>query len=597
MALSPAVLQSKFHNQNLLPFLNKVPSTNLGCDGFPFSFKAKSSTYKAPQACLESKSPQEVRPLANFPPSLWGNRFSSININHSEFETYDTQVKLLTPKIRNMLVTSTSDVMDKIILIDTLCRLGVSYHFEDVIEEELNQIFNKQPHFLDENEYDLYTVSLAFRAFRQHGFKMSCDVFNKFKDSDGKFKSSLLSDVKGMLSLYEATHLSLPGEDILDQALAFTKQYLESSAVESFPNLGSHIINALEQPFHNGVPRLEARKFIDFYEAGESPNQTLLEFAKLDYNRVQLLHQQELNHFSKRWKELNIASEIPYARDRMAEIFFWAVATYYEPHYAHVRMIIAKVVLLISLVDDTIDAYATIDETHRLAAAIERWDMSCVDELPDYMKIIYKLLLDTFNEFENDLKERKESYSVKFGREAFQELVRGYYLEALWRDEGKVPSFDEYIYNGSMTTGLPLVTTVSYMGVEKIKGTEEFEWLQTNPKLNHVSGAFIRLVNDLTFHKTEQERGHVASCIDCYVKQYGVSKEEAVKVLQKMATDCWKEINEEIMRPTQVSVDLLMRVVNLVRFTDVSYKYGDGYTDSQQLKQFVKGLFVDPIFI
>ncbi|EEF48744.1 conserved hypothetical protein [Ricinus communis] len=64
-----------------------------------------------------------------------------------------------------------------------------------------------------------------------------------------------------------------------------------------------------------------------------------------------------------------------------------------------------------------------------------------------------------------------------------------------------------------------------------------------------------------------------------------------------MATDCWKEINEECMRRSQVSVGHLMRIVNLARLTDVSYKYGDGYTDSQQLKQFVKGLFVDPISI
>ena len=74
------------------------------------------------------------------------------------------------------------------------------------------------------------------------------DVFNKFKESDGKFKASLQSDAKGMLSLFEATHLSMHGEDILDEAYTFTKEYLESSAVELFPTLIKYISSALEQP-------------------------------------------------------------------------------------------------------------------------------------------------------------------------------------------------------------------------------------------------------------------------------------------------------------------------------------------------------------
>ncbi|WCJ37107.1 Terpenoid cyclases/Protein prenyltransferases superfamily protein [Euphorbia peplus] len=592
MALQPTIFQSIYKQKQT--FLN-FSSIN----GIITHLSPRKTNFfinKPARACLSSKSQQQDRPLANFPATVWGDRFSSLNFNESKFEWYERQVKLLRENIMFMLLDSDSEPSEKIILIDSLCRLGVSYHFEDVIEEQLDRIFKAQLHVFEEKDCDLYTISLAFRVLRQHGFKMSTDVFNKFKGIDGKFKSSLLMDPKGLLSLFEATHLSLPGEDILDEAFDFSKAFLQSPEIESsFPELNNQISNALEQPFHNGIPRLEARKFIDFYQNDNSKNDILLEFAKLDFNRVQLIHQQELNNFSMMWKELNLTSEIPYARDRMAEIFFWASATYFEPKYAHSRMIIARVVLLISLVDDTIDAYATIDEIHQLADAIERWDIRCLDELPDYMKRFYTLMINTFSDFEEELKDQGKSYSVKYGKEAYQELVRGYYLEALWLSEGKVPTFDEYMHNGSMTTGLPLVSTVGFMGVEKIRGTKEFDWLKTYPKLSFVSGAFIRLVNDLTSHKTEQARGHVASCIDCYMKQHGVSKEEAVKVLEKMARDCWKEMNEEVMRPNQFSVDVLMRIVNLVRLTDVSYKYGDGYTDPQQLKDFVKGLFVDPI--
>ncbi|KDP24705.1 hypothetical protein JCGZ_25441 [Jatropha curcas] len=127
------------------------------------------------------------------------------------------------------------------------------------------------------------------------------DVFNKSKDKDGNFQKAISYNVKGILSLYEASFVSVHGEDILDEALAFTKPILESSlAMQSIPHhLAQHIRNALILSFHKGVPRVEARQYISVYEEDESRNETLLEFAKLDFNRVQLLHRQELGELNE----------------------------------------------------------------------------------------------------------------------------------------------------------------------------------------------------------------------------------------------------------------------------------------------------------
>jgi hypothetical protein len=56
-------------------------------------------------------------------------------------------------------------------------------------------------------------------------------------DSKGKFKESLMDDARGMLSLYEATHLRVHGEDILDEALVFTTTHLEAIAYHLSPTL------------------------------------------------------------------------------------------------------------------------------------------------------------------------------------------------------------------------------------------------------------------------------------------------------------------------------------------------------------------------
>lgn len=77
-----------------------------------------------------------------------------------------------------MLLDSDSDPANKIHLIDSLSRLGVSYHFENAIEEQLDHIFTSQFHaFAENNDYDLYTISVVFRVLRQHGFKMPTGEF------------------------------------------------------------------------------------------------------------------------------------------------------------------------------------------------------------------------------------------------------------------------------------------------------------------------------------------------------------------------------------------------------------------------------------
>jgi hypothetical protein len=98
------------------------------------------------------------------------------------------------------------------------------------------------------------------------------------------------------------------GEQILDDALVFTKANLESSAMQSSPRLGDHIRNALIRPFHKGVPRIEARKYISFYEEDESRNDTLLKFATIDFNRVQLIHRQEAT-MRRRSGQINAMSQ------------------------------------------------------------------------------------------------------------------------------------------------------------------------------------------------------------------------------------------------------------------------------------------------
>ncbi|KAG6738343.1 hypothetical protein POTOM_057956 [Populus tomentosa] len=559
------------------------------------------------QADITANNNQQNNSLrkADFPPSLWGCSFASFSFPQTEFESYSRQVEELKENVKDMLMASTKDPVEHIEFINLLCRLGVSYHFDDEIENSLKEIFDDLPNLLEKHDFDLYTLSLLFRVLRQHGFKMPCEcvvcfyesaVFDKFKDTNGEFKKTIINDVKGILSLYEASFLSVYGEQVLDDALVFTKANLESLAMQSSPRLGDHIRNALTRPFHKGVPRIEARKYISFYEEDESRNDTLLKFAKIDFNRVQLIHRKELSILSRWWNDLNFAEEFPYARDRIVEVYVWANGIHFEPQYAFSRMMVTKYIKIISLVDDTYDAYASFEEIKHFTNAIERCSMNAIDQLPgDYMKVLYRALLNLFNETENDMGKQGRSYASYYLKEEFKELVRGYHAEAEWADKCHVPTFDEYVRNGLATGTYGPIMAASYLGMEEVAGGEEYEWLKSNPKIIKAGKMIGRLMNDLAGHEDEQKRGDCASSVECYMKQYDVSEKKAIEEIQKMVINAWKDINEDCMRPTNAPMLLLQHFVNLIRVTDVVYANDDAYTIPLSLKDYVVLLYIEQV--
>jgi (-)-germacrene D synthase len=130
-------------------------------------------------------------------------------------------------------------------------------------------------------------------------FVGEADVFDQFKDSEGNFKEYLITDVRGMLSLHEASYLSVRGEDILDEALAFTQTHLKSLETQLTSPLAEQVTHALTWPILKTPPRKGARDYLSFYQQDKAHIEALLKLAKLDFNIVQKLHQKELSILTK----------------------------------------------------------------------------------------------------------------------------------------------------------------------------------------------------------------------------------------------------------------------------------------------------------
>lgn len=107
--------------------------------------------------------------------------------------------------------------------------------------------------------------------------------------------------MKSLLSLYEASFLSMEGEVILDEARDFSSKCLKSYVIRNKDeNEIIPLINhSLELPLHWRASRLEARWFIDVYQKRQNVNPSLLKLAKMDFNIVQVQHQEDLKHASR----------------------------------------------------------------------------------------------------------------------------------------------------------------------------------------------------------------------------------------------------------------------------------------------------------
>ncbi|KAJ1377988.1 Terpenoid cyclases/protein prenyltransferase alpha-alpha toroid [Sesbania bispinosa] len=334
-----------------------------------------SATTLTPNCCHPDVKSDLHRHVADYHPSIWRDYFLQYASESMELDkNIEAQIETLKNEVRKMLVSMTENPLTKVDLIDSICRLGVSYHFEQEVDEVLqhihkNYVENGEIGALEDN---LRSLAVLFRLLRQHGLYISPYVFNKFKDVNGNFSERLTTDVEGMLSLYEASHLMVHGEDILEEALSFTSTHLESIATQLSPTHAAQVKHCLRQPLHKNLPRLEARSYMSIYEQDPSHNEILLTFAKLDFNMLQSLHQKEFGNICKWWKELDVPKKLPFVRDRFVECCFWSLGTYFEPQYSQARKIMMKVIGMISIIDDTYDSYGTIGELELFTKAIER---------------------------------------------------------------------------------------------------------------------------------------------------------------------------------------------------------------------------------
>ncbi|KAL0459203.1 UNVERIFIED_CONTAM: Gamma-cadinene synthase [Sesamum latifolium] len=439
--------------------------------------------------------PKNVRPpIASFAPTMWADTFTSLSLEDKVQQKYVEAIEALMQEARSMLMAKGKTTTDRLILIDTLERLGVAYHFEQEIEDQLQHIFKS--HSKREDDCDLFITALQFRLLRQHRYFVSN-------------KSPLQDQVK----------------------------------------------RALQHSLHRGVPRIETRHFISFYERDDSKNQLLLKLAKLDFNFLQDLYKKELHELS---------------RDRLVEAYFWGMALHFKPQDSYARVAIAKSVQMVVTLNDTCDSYATLEEADLFIENLDRLHESCL-----------QVLLSIYDDYETEASKQGKSYAVCYAKET-------------------MPTFEEYVAN-MMLTSCVYVILSSTIPAMKSASKETIDWLIDEPKIVAAAAKIGRYLNDLGSYQRENKGGDIPIAVRCYMEQYGMSKEEALDKFVELAEDAWKDFNTEWITETSILArDIVAeQLLNYARAAEVTYENcQDGLTNPEKyLAPQLVALFVDPILI
>ncbi|CAA6658270.1 unnamed protein product [Spirodela intermedia] len=168
-------------------------------------------------------------------------------------------------------------------------------------------------------------------------------------------------------------------------------------------------------------------------------------------------------------------------------------------------------------------------------------------------------------------------------------------LEAKWYNGGIVPSVEEYLRNGITSAGTYVVFLQSFLLLGCPVSEESLRLVCSRDGLFSHSGRILRLWNDLGTAKAEQQRGDVASSIECYMQERGLADDEdARRHIRGLISTAWKDLNGDALAASPLPFTVVNGCFNLARLSQCFYRYGDD-PKAPSVEDIVKALFLKPV--
>ncbi|KAL1560040.1 Trehalose-6-P synthase/phosphatase complex synthase subunit [Salvia divinorum] len=163
-----------------------------------------------------------------------------------------------------------------------------------------------------------------------------------------------------------------------------------------------------------------------------------------------------------------------------------------------------------------------------------------------------------------------------------KKLLQSYFDEVKWLyNDNYIPTLEEYLKVSAISGGYMMLSTTSLVGMgDDQVSKKDFDWIVNEPLIDQESALLARLLDDLVGDEYEEK----PSSIHCYMRQYGLSEDDARGQIKQRVKNAWKDMNQGCLESTPASMPILMRVINLARAAQLIYSDGDCYTDPTNRK-------------
>ncbi|XP_078149747.1 monoterpene synthase 8, chloroplastic-like [Carex rostrata] len=541
------------------------------------------------------------RRSGNYQPTIWNDNFiQSLNIG-DEHEGKNMERVFKLKKEVSQMIHKEELVRDKLELVDALQQLGVAYHFKDEINYVITNIHESMDQISQFAMLDnLYEVSLLFRLLRMHGFSVQEDIFKSYMDDKGNYKEKLYSDIKEMMCLYQVSFFAKEGEQVLEMTRHLTTKhltiFLESSKYDN-SRMKEQVAHALELPLNWRMQSLHTRWFIEQYKIDEQIRPALLELAVLDFNLTQKLYKKELKQVSRWWTDLGLHEKLPFIRDRLVENYIWSVGFAFEPEHSSYRIAVTQANCMITTIDDIYDVYGSLDELEIFTNAIQHWDVTAAEGLPENFRMCILALFNMVEDRGSEVLKEKGLNVIPYLRRAWKDLCKAYIVEARWYHNGYAPTLEEYLENAWVSISGHIAFSYAYCINHYITAKDLEHFSSGYPDIVRYSCMNLRLYDDLATSTDELERGDNDKSIQCYMRDNGVTESVARQEIKEMILKNWTSLNGEVVGNSDFEKYIVYNVAfNVSRMSQRIYQHGDGYgkagTDTKNL---ITSILLEPV--
>ncbi|KAK3155873.1 hypothetical protein QOZ80_2AG0099740 [Eleusine coracana subsp. coracana] len=400
-------------------------------------------------------------------------------------------------------------------------------------------------------------------------YRSNDQILWRFTDDSGEFNLALSKDIPGLLSLHDMSHLNMGGEASLYMAKEFSSKHLTSSIKFLEPSLAKYVRQSLDHPYHLSLTQYKARHHLSYLQS--QPNRTIaveeLAIAEFQFNKQ--LHQTEMQEIKRWWMDLGLTHEIPVVRDQVLKWYMWAVTILQESFFSRYRVEITKIISFIYVVDDIFDLVGTPEELSRFTDAIKMWDIAAADSLVTYMRSCYNGLYTVTNAIA-DMTEKKHGLNpINHLKKAWATLFDGFMVETKWLATNQVPAAEDYLRNGVITSGMPLLFAhiLSLLGHDHAASNDAARVASCPAKI-------LRLHDDMGSAKDEAQDGLDGSYRDLYLMENpSCSPAEAEEHMLRLIKREWEELNRECFRRRSFPSSFTQACLNATRMISVMYGY------------------------